>query len=159
MIIGVMGPGEKHAREDDMPYAYEVGKLIARNNCTLLCGGMTGVMEMSAKGVHEEGGLVVGISPTGDKKDMNEYVDIPIITGMGPGRNYMNILSSDVLIFIGVASPGTLSELAFAIQLAKPTFVLKSNPDLKKYVQQELKSEQVVFVDTLTDLAEKLRLS
>lgn len=156
IIIGVMGPGSKDAREDDVPYAYEVGKLVAKNNHLLLCGGMTGVMEASAKGASEGGGLVIGICPTADKKDANQYIDIPIVTGMGAGRNFMNILSSDILVFIGVSSPGTLSELAYAIQLAKPTIILRGNADLKNYVQKELKSEKVIFVETFIELEKKL---
>lgn len=114
-IVGVMGSGEKEAIKSDLECAYEVGKIIAQNNLVLLCGGMTGVMEYSAKGAKDSGGLVLGIGPTTDKNEMNKYIDIPVVTGMRSGRNYMNILSSDLVVFIRVGSPGTLSELAFAL--------------------------------------------
>jgi len=154
-IIGVMGPGSKEAENDDLICAYEVGKIVAGTKCVLLCGGMTGTMEASAKGSSEAGGLVVGIGPTMDKLEMNKYVDVPILTGMHAGRNFINVLSSDVLIFVSVGSPGTLSELAFAIQLGKPTIVIRGSDSLKSYILG-LKSKSVNFVDSLSDLQQVL---
>ena len=45
---------------------------------------------------------IIGIMPSSDKKDLSKYVDIPIITGMGSARNNINVLSSDVLIAVGI---------------------------------------------------------
>lgn len=151
-IIGVMGPGEKEATKKDLDFAFEIGKLVAETNSVLLCGGMSGVMEASAKGAREKGGTTIGIGPTGDKQDMNKYIDILLLTNMHAGRNYMNIISSDALVFVSVASPGTLSELAFAIQTEKPSVVINGSEKLKKCIE-EFSAINVLFVDTVEQVA------
>ncbi len=115
--IGVIGPGE--ASEKELNNAFEVGREIARQNCILVCGGITGVMEAACKGAKSEGGLTVGIIPGGSKKEANPYVDIPVVTDMGHGRNIIVVRSSDAIIAIG-GSYGTLSEIAFALRLKIP---------------------------------------
>ncbi len=143
-----MGPGQKQASQSDLELAYETGKLIAESGAVLLCGAMTGVMEASAKGAQEAGGLTLGIGPVSDKSELNPYIDIPVMTGMGPARNFMNIISSDLLIFISVGSPGTLSELAFAIQMKKESIVINGSENLKAYIS-ELDSDNVTFANSL----------
>jgi uncharacterized protein (TIGR00725 family) len=49
----------------------------------------------------------------------NQYIDVPIATGFGEGRNVIIIRTSDALIAIG-GEYGTLSELAFALKMGKP---------------------------------------
>lgn len=151
-----MGPGKNQASEADIQCAYEIGKIVSATGAVLLCGGMTGVMESVAKAAQENGGLVVGVGPTMDKHDLNAYIDIPLMTGMHAGRNFINIASSDMLIFVGVGSPGTLSELAFAIQLEKPTIIIRASQKLKDFIE-ELKSPSVVFVATIIELEQKVK--
>lgn len=151
-----MGPGEKNATKEDIDCAYEVGKIVANTGSVLLCGGMTGVMEASAMGAHENGGIVLGISPTMEKKDMNKFVDIPVVTGMSSGRNFINILSSDILVFISVRSPGTLSELAHAVQQKKNSFVIRANEHLQNYIS-EVDSSSVKFLENASTLEEELK--
>ncbi len=105
--------------------AYEVGKEIARNGAVLVCGGLTGIMEASCKGAREEGGLTVGILPTPNENDANEYVDIKIPTGMGYARNVPIILSAHAVIAID-GSCGTLSEIGYALTYHKPVIGLKT---------------------------------
>ena len=143
------------ATKEDIEYAFKIGRLVAQSGSVLLCGGMSGTMEASAKGAKEAGGITVGIGPTKDKKDMNEYLDIPLLTGMHAGRNFMNVISSDVLIFVSVGSPGTLSELAFAIQMEKPSIVLNGSEKLKSYID-EISDKRITFVDGLDELSLKL---
>ena len=154
-IIGVMGAGEKEATQDDIECAYEIGKLIGSSGAVLLCGGMSGVMESSAKGAQEVGGLTIGIGPTKDKADMNKYLDIPLLTGMHAGRNFMNVLSSDMLIFINVSSPGTLSELAFAIQLEKPIFIINNSTKLKEFLT-DFTNHKITFLKSLEDFKNQI---
>ena len=61
IVIGVIGAGE--ADEEEYVTAFEAGREIARRKCTLICGGMGGVMEAACKGAKSEGGLTVGITP------------------------------------------------------------------------------------------------
>ena len=154
-IIGVMGPGKKQASQKDIEDAYKIGKIVAGLDAVLLCGGMSGVMEACAKGAQEAGGLTLGIGPTADKQDMNNYLDIPLLTGMHAGRNYMNVISSDVLVFVSVGSPGTLSELAFAIQVEKPSVVINGSEKLKEYIK-EISGTQIIFVDTTNEIKQYL---
>jgi hypothetical protein len=56
---------------------------------------------------------------------MNPYVKLPIATGLGIARNVIIVRSSSVLIAIS-GGPGTLSEIAFALQLGVPVVSLKS---------------------------------
>ncbi len=150
-----MGAGEKEATQEDIECAYEIGKIVGLSGTVLLCGGMSGVMESSAKGAQEVGGLTMGIGPTKNKEDMNKYLDIPVLTGMHAGRNYMNVLSSDILIFINVASPGTLSELAFAIQLEKPIFIINYSSKLKEFLK-DFTNHKITFLQKLEDLKNQI---
>jgi len=115
--IGVIG-GE-NPKGDILNLAFEVGKEIARNNCVLVCGGLSGIMEYACKGAKAENGLTIGILPGVDASLSNPYVDIPIVTGIGYARNMIVVLSSDVVIAID-GSYGTLSEIAYALQFKKP---------------------------------------
>ena len=123
VIIGVMGAGE-NAVETAVRQAYTLGNLIAREGWILLNGGRNcGVMEASARGAHEAGGLTVGILPDANLNRASEYLDIPIVTGLGSGRNNINILSSDIVIACR-GGAGTLSEIALAVKAGKPTILL-----------------------------------
>ncbi len=72
-----------------------------------------------SKGAKAEGGLTVGILPQEHKRDANEYIDIPVVTGLGIGRNVIIARTADALIAIG-GEYGILSEIAFALQMGKP---------------------------------------
>ncbi len=99
--------------------AEKVGRLIARKNAVVVCGGLSGVMEAVSRGARAEGGLTVGILPQDHKRDANEYIDIPIATGLGIGRNVIIARAADAVIAIG-GEYGTLSEIAFSLQMGKP---------------------------------------
>jgi uncharacterized protein (TIGR00725 family) len=122
IIIGVMGGAT--SPPDVISSAHRLGCLIAKKGWTLLNGGRnSGVMEASARGAREMGGLTIGILPGEDREQASEFIDIPIVTGMGQARNTINVLSSDVV----VACPGgagTLSEIALALKGGKPVILL-----------------------------------
>lgn len=116
-IIGVIGGNVCTAEE--FRIGETVGRLIAEAESTLLCGGLGGVMEAACKGASEAGGITVGILPGSQTDSANPYVKIPIATGMGIGRNIVIVRTADALIAID-GRHGTLSEIAFALQLKKP---------------------------------------
>ena len=117
MIIGVMGP--RNAREQDLINAYQIGKYCAENNYVTLTGGLNqGIMNEALKGAKEHNGQTIGIMPTDDRSKFSEYADIPIITTMKAGRNYIEILTSDVIVACGI-SAGTSSEISLAINPGK----------------------------------------
>jgi uncharacterized protein (TIGR00725 family) len=110
MLIGVIGGDE--AQGDALRLAYEVGSEIASRGHVLVSGGRDGVMRESCRGAKEAGGLTVGILPGDDTSDANEFIDIPIITGIGFARNSIVVRTSNALIAID-GSYGTLSEIAY----------------------------------------------
>jgi uncharacterized protein (TIGR00725 family) len=123
-IVGVMGSGDDDDR-DALALAYEVGGAIAREGWVLLNGGHAcGVMEASARGAHEAGGLVVGVLPEADTSKMSRFVDIPIRTGLGHARNMVNVLSSDVVVALP-GRAGTVSEVALALAGGKTVIALR----------------------------------
>jgi uncharacterized protein (TIGR00725 family) len=121
--IGVMGPGS--CPPDIYALARKVGSLIAQKGAILICGGHGGVMEASARGAKEAGGITVGILPGDSDVEANSYIDIPIITGLGNARNAVNALTSQAIIAIA-GSFGTLSEIALALKCGTPVVGLKT---------------------------------
>lgn len=122
-VIAVIGGRE--AESLLMNEAEEVGRLIARNGAILVCGGLGGVMEAASKGAKEAEGRTVGILPQDDAKEANRYIDIPVATGLGMGRNVVIARTADALIAIG-GEYGTLSEIAFALQMGKPVVGIRT---------------------------------
>lgn len=134
IMVGVMGSGIKNKTE--CATAFTIGKVIAEAGATLLSGGMGGTMEAACKGAKSAGGFVVAICPDYDAMGLNKYVDICITTGMGPGRNFINVLSSQIVVALTGATPGTLSEIAHAVQMGRPLIVIGTEPSLHTYLQQ-----------------------
>lgn len=116
-IIAVIGAGI--ADEPILKIAEEVGRLIARRKAILICGGLGGVMEAAARGAKSEGGLTVGILPQLHKNEANPYIDIPVATGFGEGRNVIIARTADAMVAVG-GEYGTLSEIAFGLKMGKP---------------------------------------
>jgi uncharacterized protein (TIGR00725 family) len=121
--IGVMGPSRCSA--ETMNLAREVGRRIAQAGGILVCGGGRGVMEAASAGAKEEGGVTIGILPGSDPGEANPYIDIPVVTGMGNGRNVINVLTSQAVIAIHGAF-GTLSEIALALKCGRPVVGLET---------------------------------
>jgi len=135
-IIAVIGGGSTVSPEGSA-LAEEVGFLIARADAVLICGGLNGVMEASAKGAKRGGGLTIGVLPTGDKADANAFIDLPIATAMSTARNLVIVRTADAIIAIN-GSYGTLSEMAHAFDLGKTVFALKTWPMEKTGVESHL---------------------
>ncbi|MBU0741345.1 TIGR00725 family protein [bacterium] len=125
-VIGVMGGSVADAAAQDA--ARELGRLIAENGWVLLNGGRaTGIMDASARGAREAGGLTVGVLFDDDKDQGSEYLDLVIPTGLGAGRNVINVLASDVVVACP-GSGGTLSEVAMALRFGKRVVLLGFDP-------------------------------
>jgi uncharacterized protein (TIGR00725 family) len=122
-MIGVIGASQ--ATDELCALAESVGEEIALRGGTVVCGGLTGVMESVCRGARSKGGLTVGVIPSDDRDDANEYVQIPIVTGMGVARNVVIVKTADVLIAIG-GQFGTLSEMAHALNAGKTVVALRS---------------------------------
>jgi uncharacterized protein (TIGR00725 family) len=125
MIIAVIG------NFDPPPHIYalaeEVGRELASRGISLVCGGLTGVMEAVCKGAKSKGGTTIGILPGGSPGAANEYVDIPVATNMGYARNVAVVSTGQAVIAVGGAF-GTLSEIAYALSYGIPVISLNSWP-------------------------------
>jgi len=143
IIIGVMGPGDG-ATETEVKYATELGKRIAGEHWVLLTGGRNlGVMEAASKGAQESDGLTVGVLPTEDRRQMSNYVDIPICTGMGSARNNLNVLSSDVIVACG-SGAGTASEVMLSLKAGKPLVLLHPSKSLLAFIEELPQSKPAI---------------
>jgi uncharacterized protein (TIGR00725 family) len=123
IFIGVIGAGD--CSQDVYKLAEQVGERIAKAGAVLVCGGLGGVMEASSKGAKREGGTTIGILPGIDKSQANSYIDFPVVTGLGEGRNILVVRNSDVVIALP-GEYGTLSEIAFSLKLGKPVIGLST---------------------------------
>ena len=129
-IIGVMG-SHRGASPAVMEDARRLGEAIARRGYVLLTGGGPVVMRAACEGAHKAGGLVIGILPNDKqhplKRYPNEFVDIPIYTGMYDARNVINAKTPHVLIALS-GGAGTLSEIAIAVRNGTPVISLHAAP-------------------------------
>jgi uncharacterized protein (TIGR00725 family) len=126
-IIGVMGGAS--APPEVIAAARRLGGLIAERGWALLNGGRNrGVMDASARGASEKGGLTIGILPDAHQLNSSRFIDIPIVTGMGQARNCINVLTSDVVVAC-TGGAGTLSEIALAAKSGKPVILLNFPKD------------------------------
>jgi len=139
-IIAVIGAGQCDQRIYKMAEA--LGKELARNGFTIICGGLGGVMEGACKGAKEAGGLTIGVLPGEQVHDANPFVDVPIATGMGIGRNIVIVRTAQVVVAVD-GSFGTLAELAFALQLNKPVVGLETWDVSEKIVKTSTPVEAV----------------
>ena len=103
----------------------EIGRRLAEEGYLVFCGGGAGVMEAIAKGVHDEGGIVVGVLKGQNLEEGNKYLTVPIATGIGIARNAILAYNCDAAIAIS-GQYGTLSEIAYAFQLKKPVIGYKT---------------------------------
>jgi uncharacterized protein (TIGR00725 family) len=123
MIVAVVGSAECTVAE--AATAEAVGRLLAASGAILVCGGRGGVMAAACRGAKSGAGLTVGILPGGDRSEVNPWVDVPVVTGLGEARNALVVRSADALIAIG-GGYGTLSEIGFALKWGKPVIGLET---------------------------------
>ena len=137
---------------------FEMGRLLAKNRFIIACGGLSGVMEAICKGAKEENGLTVGILPE-SKEEANEFVDIPIATGLGHRRNFLVVTASDAIIAIG-GRWGTLNEISYSMIFNKPLILIRgTGGSVDKIVEGYLLSNiesTCCVVDSANDAIDKV---
>ena len=121
MRISVIGGQEAGAEAARL--AFEVGREIGARGHVLICGGGGGVMREACRGAKEAGGLTIGILPGDDPAAANEFVDVPLPTGIGYARNVFVARAGEAVIAID-GSVGTLSEIGFALVAGRPVIGL-----------------------------------
>ncbi len=117
--------GGRNIDKDTYNASVEIGKLLAHENYLVFCGGGEGVMEAICKGVNIGNGTSIGLLKGDNLEESNEYLTIPILTNMGITRNALLPLNCDVAIAIS-GNYGTLSEIAYALQLKIPILGYKT---------------------------------
>lgn len=121
-MVAVVGP----AQPDDpavLVAARKVGAGLAAAGCTIVTGGLGGVMAAASQGAHEAGGFVVGVLPGEDPTAANDYVNLALPTGLGEGRNILIVRIAQVVVAVG-GSWGTLAEVALARRRETPVVAL-----------------------------------
>lgn len=123
-LIAVVGSGSE-VDVELLSKARRVGELIAEKGLVLITGGLGGVMEAASAGAASKAGIVIGILPDASPNHANQYVEIPIATGLREARNAVIATAADALIAVS-GEYGTLSEIALALKLGKPVVTLCS---------------------------------
>jgi uncharacterized protein (TIGR00725 family) len=117
--------GASRASEEELSWAEEVGRLLAREGAVVVCGGLGGVMEAAARGAAAEGGSSIGILPGPDRTGQAPDLTVSIPTGMGEARNAIVVRAADALIAVA-GEFGTLSEIALAVKTGVPVVGLST---------------------------------
>ena len=123
----------------------EIGREIVKQGCILLTGATTGVPYYSAKGAKEAGGMSIGFSPAGSKKEhINtyklpvDYFDLIVYTGFDyVGRNLILTKAADGVIII-CGRTGTLNEFTIAFETKTPIGVLKGSGGTADLIEEIL---------------------
>ncbi|MFL5899874.1 MAG: TIGR00725 family protein [Solirubrobacterales bacterium] len=123
--VAVVGGGKCEPGSEAVVLAEEVGKRLADAGVTLVCGGLTGVMEAACRGAIQAGGAAIGIVPGNSGEEANPYCTHVVATGIGHARNLAVVSSGEVVIAIG-GEWGTLSEIGFARAIDRPVIALRS---------------------------------
>lgn len=125
--VGVIGP--RVASPEQVAAAESLGAALASAHVPVLCGGKSGVMEAVARGCTLNGGFCLAFLPEEDWRAANDFVTLPLATGIGKARNVLIAQASAALVAVG-GEYGTLSEVAFGLHFDKPVFGLCNAPDV-----------------------------
>jgi hypothetical protein len=126
-VVAVIGDGDPRGPDAHriLDWAEEVGQLLGRAGATVVTGGLGGVMRAASKGAASAGGLTIGILPGADAHEANEFVQLPIPTGLGVVRNLVVVTAADAVLAVG-GRHGTLSEIGLALRMGRNVVALGS---------------------------------
>jgi uncharacterized protein (TIGR00725 family) len=105
--------------------AEEVGRRLAEAEVTVVCGGLTGVMEAACRGAVEADGVAIGIVPGNEVGEANPWCTHVVASGVGHARNLAVVSSGGAVIAVG-GEWGTLSEIGLARAIDRPVIALDS---------------------------------
>ncbi len=125
--VAVIGDGEPRGPDAHriLEWAEEIGLELARAGATVITGGLGGVMEAASRGARAGAGRTIGFLPGADAGEANDYVSIPIATGLGVMRNLVVVTSADAVVAVG-GRHGTLSEIGLALRMGRHVVALSS---------------------------------
>src|SRR5918992_2207804 len=101
--VAVVGDGDPRGPDATrlLEWAEEVGQLLARGGAVVITGGLGGGMRAAARGAAAPGGMTPGILPGADPSDANEWIRLPIATGLGVVRNLVVVTAADSVVAVG----------------------------------------------------------
>ncbi len=147
--------GDADANAEKYDFACEVGRFLAEMNIVVITGGRGGVMEAVSKGAFEKGGTTVGILPSNNLDDANDWCTISIPTGMGHSRNALTAMSADFIISIG-GGAGTMTEMGFGWIYNKPMIAVMKFGGWSENLGGDLidnrRSNEVIAVHNVVEL-------
>ncbi|MFH1202012.1 MAG: TIGR00725 family protein [Candidatus Omnitrophota bacterium] len=144
-VVSVIG-GHSCTKEVEQ-LSQNLGKKLAKVADILVSGGLSGTMKAACRGFKAGGGVTIGMIPSYNKNDANEFVDIAIPTGLGLARNVLVVKSADVVVALP-GEAGTLSEIAYCLQFGIPVISLKSW-DIPGVIKAETVEEAIKEVKRL----------
>lgn len=123
--ISVIGSGSCEEDSEVWRLAEEVGRRLAEAGVTVVCGGLSGVMEAASRGAAGAGGTAIGIVPGTSVEDANPHCTHVVASAIGYARNLAVVASGDAVIAVG-GEWGTLSEIGHARNLGRTVVALRS---------------------------------
>ena len=84
------------------------------------------MMEAVCRGARDAGGTTIGILPGNDPTAANQWVEIPICTGVGYARNVIVVYTGRAVIAVDGAY-GTMSEIGHALGVGIPVIGLHNS--------------------------------
>jgi hypothetical protein len=141
--IAVIGAGDCDADAADT--ARELGRLLAVEGYTLICGGRGGIMAAASQGATEAGGQTIGVLPGLSRQDANASITIPLATGLGHMRNYLVVLNADAVVALD-GEWGTLSEIALAKKIGRQVVGMGRWQELEGLIPARTPAEAVAAV-------------
>ncbi|HET8623043.1 MAG TPA: hypothetical protein VFM14_05735 [Gemmatimonadales bacterium] len=152
-IVGIVGAADASAA--CLADAEALGAAVARQGWIVLTGGRdAGVMAAACAGAKQvPGSLTLGILPS-TSGGANPHVDIAVFTGMGDGRNVVNVLTSDIVVACGVEGAGTASEVALALKSGKPVILLRAAASAHAFFGRLQGGEALLAADSVEQVIE-----
>jgi uncharacterized protein (TIGR00725 family) len=123
--VAVIGSASCEPDSEPARLAEEVGRRLAEAGVTVVCGGLTGVMEAACRGATEAGGVAIGIVPGNSAGEANPFCTHVVASGIGHARNLAVVSSGGVAIAVG-GEWGTLSEIGLARAIGRTVVALRS---------------------------------
>lgn len=162
-IIAVIGGDTNTCTAEAISIGEDTGKLLIDNGFRIITGGRGGVMEAVCRGGRSSkkhlDGDIIGILPSLNKNEANQYCDIVILTGLGYARNQIIVATGDAIVAIGGGS-GTLNEISLAWQFGKTIFAYTIqgwSGNLAGRILDNKYDNEIIPVETTNDLIKKLK--
>lgn len=125
--VAVIGP--RNASPRHVETGETLGRRLGELRVPLITGGKGGVMEAASRGCLAAGGQPIGILPDEEWSGANDFVAIPIATGLGSARNAIIARAAVALIAVG-GEYGTLSEMALGLHFGRLVIALEDAPEV-----------------------------